>query len=296
MVNAGGTVNLLEAIRACPEPPSLVYTSTNKVYGALEDVPLVRESLRYVPAAGRWRTGIDEKRPLQFLSPYGCSKGVADQYVLDYAHSYALPAVVFRMSCIYGPCQFGTEDQGWVAHFILRSLTGEPITICGDGLQVRDLLYVDDLVDAFLIAQARMADVRGRAFNIGGGPAHTRSLLELLELLATLDHRRPAVAFAPARLGDQRYYVSNHRQFSRATGWQPKVSVDEGVRRVRSWLLEHLEHESVSAGVPALMAAVPPWSFRCGPYECRHEDRAHQPTLELRRFDLLWMPRTASPA
>src|SRR5579885_3112017 len=155
-INVRGTLNVLEAARAKQRPTPLLFTSTNKVYGALPDVDLVRQGRRYVPADPQLAGGIDERRPLDFHSPYGCSKGAADQYVLDYARCFGLPAVVFRMSCIYGPHQFGNEDQGWVAHFLIRALRGEPITIYGNGMQVRDILFVDDLVDAFLLAQANM--------------------------------------------------------------------------------------------------------------------------------------------
>jgi CDP-paratose 2-epimerase len=238
-VNARGTLNLLEAVRAQPVPPPLVYTSTNKVYGALEDVPLRRRLQGYEPVdpafAGR---GVDESRPLDHHSPYGCSKGSADQYVLDYARTYGLSTIVFRMSCIYGPHQHGTEDQGWVAHFLLRALAGLPITIYGDGCQVRDLLFVEDLVDALLLAQQHMPTESGRAFNIGGGPNNEVSLLELLELIAELNERPPLVQFDGWRLGDQRYYVSDTRRFHRATGWRPSVGVREGVARLAGWLRE----------------------------------------------------------
>src|SRR5918993_521932 len=183
-VNARGTLNLLEALRGQPAPPPMVFTSTNKVYGALDDVGLRRRNQRYEPTdPSLRRTGISENRPLDFHSPYGCSKGSADQYVLDYARTYGLPAIVFRMSCIYGPHQFGTEDQGWVAHFLIRAMNREPITIYGDGKQVRDILFVEDLVDAFVLAAKNIGVCSGRAFNIGGGAANTVSLLELLAML-----------------------------------------------------------------------------------------------------------------
>src|SRR5690606_38061665 len=170
-VNARGTLEVLEAIRACDVPPALVFTSTNKVYGCLPDVPLHDTGTRWEPTSSQLATrGIDELRPLEFRTPYGCSKGCADQYVLDYAQTFGIPATVFRMSCIYGPHQFGTEDQGWVAHFLIRALEDRPITIYGDGKQVRDVLFVDDLVDAFIRGWARIGLLSGRAFNIGGGP------------------------------------------------------------------------------------------------------------------------------
>ncbi len=238
-VNARGTLNLLEALRAQPQPPPMVFTSTNKVYGALEDVGLRRRNQRYEPTdPSLRRTGISENRPLDFHSPYGCSKGAADQYVLDYARTYGLPAIVFRMSCIYGPHQFGTEDQGWVAHFLIRAMEGLPIMLYGDGRQVRDILCVDDLVDAFLLAQQSMATESGNAFNIGGGPGNTVSLLELLEMIGELLGHKPEVEFDTWRPGDQRYYVSDTAKFQRTTGWRPRISVQEGLERLTRWLAE----------------------------------------------------------
>jgi CDP-paratose 2-epimerase len=238
-INAGGTLNLLEAIRRAEEPPPLVFTSTNKVYGGLEDVPLTSDDRRYGPADERLaRRGIGEDRRLDFHSPYGCSKGAADQYVLDYARSFGLQTAVFRMSCIYGPHQFGTEDQGWVAHFLIRALDDQPIVLYGDGKQVRDVLFVEDLVNAFMLAQRNMATISGQAFNIGGGPANTTSLVELLNLIGALHGEQPDVAFQNWRTGDQRYYVSNTGKFSAATGWMPTVSVAQGVRRLYEWLQE----------------------------------------------------------
>jgi CDP-paratose 2-epimerase len=236
-VNARGTLTLLEAIRARPEPPPLVFTSTNKVYGALEDVGLRRRNRRYEPAeAAIALRGISEQRGLDFYSPYGCSKGAADQYVRDYARTFGLPAIVFRMSCIYGPYQLGTEDQGWVAHFLIQALEGRPITLYGDGRQVRDILFVEDLVEALLLAQRAMPIEAGRVFNIGGGPDNTVSLLELLELIGEEVGHRPAVAFDGWRPGDQRYYVSDTRAFEQVTGWRPAVGVREGVARLTDWL------------------------------------------------------------
>ncbi|HEY0179086.1 MAG TPA: NAD-dependent epimerase/dehydratase family protein, partial [Dokdonella sp.] len=185
-INVRGTLNLLEALRALDRPPPLVFTSTNKVYGALDDVALEGTETRYRPEDAQIRAcGISERRPLDFHSPYGCSKGAADQYILDYARSFGLPAVVLRMSCIYGPHQHGNEDQGWVAHFLIRALERRPITLYGDGRQVRDILFVDDLVDAMLACQRQIDALRGRAFNLGGGPRNTVSLLELLDLWVT---------------------------------------------------------------------------------------------------------------
>jgi CDP-paratose 2-epimerase len=180
--------------------------------------------------------GINEDRPLDFHSPYGCSKGAADQYVIDYARTYRLPALVFRMSCIYGPHQYGNEDQGWVAHFVIRSISGKPITIYGDGMQVRDILFIDDLVDAFLLAQQHMKKLAGNAFNIGGGPGNSISLLELLDLLAELHGGDVSVRFENWRAADQRYYVADTGKFSGLTGWAPRVPVHEGVRRLYEWI------------------------------------------------------------
>jgi CDP-paratose 2-epimerase len=239
-VNAGGTLNLLEALRALDDPPPILFTSTNKVYGDLEDVELVPDGSRYVPADTDTRmSGISERRSVDFHSPYGCSKGAADQYVLDYARTFALPAVVFRMSCIYGPHQFGTEDQGWVAHFLIRALEERPITIYGDGLQVRDILFVDDLVDAMQLAHANVDRLAGQAFNIGGGPERTTSLVELIELIGEIEDRRIDVSFDAWREADQRYYVSDTRRFRDATGWHPRIGVEDGVRALHGWLREN---------------------------------------------------------
>jgi CDP-paratose 2-epimerase len=256
-VNARGTLNLLEAIRQQPVPPPLVFTSTNKVYGALEDIELHRRHQRYEPADPDIRqNGVSESRPLDFHSPYGCSKGSADQYVLDYARTFGLPALVFRMSCIYGPHQFGTEDQGWVAHFLIRALEGSPITLYGDGHQVRDILCVDDLVNAFLLAQKHMATEAGQAFNIGGGPANTVSLLELLDLIGEALGRRPEVEFDAWRPGDQRYYVSDTGKFQGRTGWKPLVNVQQGLEQLIRWLSE-TRHPRVAARVGPDRPAAP---------------------------------------
>jgi CDP-paratose 2-epimerase len=236
-VNARGTLNVLEAIRALPEAPSLLFTSTNKVYGHLEDLQLHAAATRYQPSdAEVARHGISERRPLDFHSPYGCSKGAADQYVLDYARTFGLNAAVFRMSCIYGPHQFGTEDQGWVAHFLICALQGRPLTLYGDGLQVRDVLFVEDLVDAMMLAHDNIDRLSGQAFNIGGGCSRTISLLELIDLIAATLGGRPRHRFEPWRTADQRYYVSDTSRFQRLTGWSPQVSICEGVERLSSWL------------------------------------------------------------
>jgi len=237
-VNARGTLNLLESIRTMDDRPSLLFTSTNKVYGHLDDVELYPRDRRYEPDPVVLRGGISEARPLDFHSPYGCSKGAAEQYVLDYARTFDLPAVVFRMSCIYGPHQFGTEDQGWVAHFIIQALKGRPVTLYGDGLQVRDILFVDDLVDAMLLAHASIDSTAGEAFNIGGGPSNTTSLLELLDLIETITGEPVPHTIEPWRTADQRYYVSDTSKFGAATGWRPRTNVLDGVGKLTAWLEE----------------------------------------------------------
>jgi CDP-paratose 2-epimerase len=236
-VNARGTLNVLEALRRRPDPPPLIFASTNKVYGKLfAAAQLRRAARRYEPGAAA-PLAIDETCPLELFSPYGCSKGAADQYVLDYARVYGLRTVVFRMSCLYGPRQFGTEDQGWVAHFLISALAGRPITIYGDGRQVRDLLFVDDAIEAYLLARQRVDEVGGRAFNLGGGADNACSLLQLLDHFARLGVVPPPIEFAPWRPGDQLYYVSDTARFERLTGWRAKVSIADGLARLHRWLV-----------------------------------------------------------
>lgn len=238
-VNVRGTFNVLEAIRALPAAnrPALLFTSTNKVYGCMEDVPVVEQGQRHGYAAAP--DGIAESQPLDFHSPYGCSKGAADQYVRDYARIYGLRTVVFRMSCIYGPRQWGTEDQGWVAHFLISAALGRPITIYGDGKQVRDILYVDDLVEACLRALERIESVSGEVFNLGGGPQNTISLLELLDWLAVRPSGPVAPRFDDWRPGDQRVYVSDIRKARTRLGWEPRVAVIAGLEALWGWVNEH---------------------------------------------------------
>jgi CDP-paratose 2-epimerase len=247
-VNLEGTVTLLEALRQVDRPVPLLFTSTNKVYGTLPDLELANVGDRWEPVDPVLRAvGIDERRPLDFCTPYGCSKGGADAYVLDFAKSYGLPAIVFRMSCVYGPHQYGNEDQGWVAHFVLRALAGEPLTVYGDGAQVRDILFATDLVDAMLRVYGDAERLAGAAFNVGGGPGTTISLLELIGLIEELHGTRPEVEFAAERAGDQRWYVSDTSRLRKATGWRPRVGVDEGVTRLYEWLTERDAREA-SAG------------------------------------------------
>ena len=244
-VNGLGTLNVLEAARRMQQPPSILYTSTNKVYGALDDVSLEATSARYEPTNHDLRTfGVAEDRPLEFHSPYGCSKGTADQYVLDYARTYGLAASVLRMSCIYGPRQFGNEDQGWLAHFLIRALRGEHITIYGDGRQVRDVLFVDDLVDAMLLVRSRAQELAGRVFNVGGGPDRTLSLVELLDRVERLTKKGTPLLFEPWRLADQRWYVSDPRALMRAVSWRPRIGIEEGVSRLHAWLVEQPDNRT----------------------------------------------------
>jgi CDP-paratose 2-epimerase len=248
-INALGTLNLLEALRLLHDPPPLIFTSTNKVYGSLSDMAFCESGQRYEPADHRIRDyGIDENQRLDFHSPYGCSKGTADQYVLDFARYFGLPAIVFRMSCIYGPHQFGTEDQGWVAHFLIQAIGGRRITLFGDGKQVRDILFVEDLVDALLLARERASDLAGEAFNIGGGVSNSVSLRELIALISDLEGAQPRLAWNDWRPGDQRYYVSNFFKFQAATGWSPKVNIETGVSRLHAWL-QAVDNEEILTAV-----------------------------------------------
>ena len=250
-VNLHGTLAVLEEMRRLDDPPAMIFTSTNKVYGGLDDVALEQEDGRYRPADPELLArGVGGDRPLDFCTPYGCSKGAADQYVLDYAHSFGLVTSVLRMSCIYGPHQCGNEDQGWVAHFLIRALGGEPITIYGDGRQVRDVLYVDDLVDAFLRVADHGEQLSGRAFNIGGSPANAVSLLDVLDLIGELVES-PDVEFGEWRSGDQRYYCSDISELRSATGWRPRVGPEEGIRRLHEWLCREREVRVAASAVSA---------------------------------------------
>ncbi|CAO3356284.1 SDR family NAD(P)-dependent oxidoreductase [Azospirillum melinis] len=251
-VNIRGTLAILESLRRRGARTPLVFASTNKVYGNLADVPLQLLDDAYTPADPILRAhGVGEERPLDFHTPYGCSKGAADQYVLDYARSFDLPTAVLRMSCIYGPRQMGTEDQGWVAHFLIRALKGEPITIYGDGRQVRDVLYVADAVEAYAAAWNRIEQVKGRAFNLGGGVANAVSLRQLVEHIEHLLDRRVEVSHGDWRAGDQRYYVSDTRAARRALGLSEPVDWRHGVAALADWL-----REQAAAGLHETSASV----------------------------------------
>ena len=238
-VNARGTLNILESIRELPQSVPLVFTSTNKVYGALRHLSVTASDSRYVALNDLGEHAVlDESRPLDPESPYGCSKAAADQYVRDYARCMGVPAIVFRMSCIYGPRQHGTEDQGWVAHVVRSVIEDRQIVIYGDGRQVRDVLYIDDLVNAMLLARKHASRLGGRAFNIGGGLANTLSILELIRIVRDAFGAAPRFSFADWRRGDQLYYVSDTRAFERETGWRPATGVRDGMMRLARWLRE----------------------------------------------------------
>jgi len=241
-INALGTFNLLEALRLClPKSvkgrPALFYSSTNKVYGGMEDIKVHEKGGRY-----QYRDlprGIPENRLLDFHSPYGCSKGAADQYVRDYSRIYNFPTVVFRQSCIYGYRQFGVEDQGWVAWFTIAAALGKDITVYGDGKQVRDVLFIDDLCDAYLAAFKGIRKTGGQVYNIGGGPSNQMSLLELLAFLGRYLGVPVSTKTGPWRPGDQPVFVCDISKARRDFGWRPKVRVEEGVRRLHDWVMEH---------------------------------------------------------
>ena len=253
-VNIRGTLSLLEAVRRHGRRTPVIFASTNKVYGDLADVPLELVDDAYAPVDLSIRAhGVSEARPLDFHTPYGCSKGAADQYVLDYARSFDLPTAVLRMSCIYGPRQMGTEDQGWVAHFLIRALNGEPITIYGDGRQVRDVLFAADAVQAYVSAWERIEQVKGRAFNLGGGAANAISLRQLIAHIEYLMGRKVEVSYGDWRAGDQRYYVSDTRAARQALGLPEPTDWKRGVALLAEWL--RAEKSGVTTAAPSVEAA-----------------------------------------
>ena len=221
-VNLGGTFNVLDAARKSRNKPFLLFTSTNKVYGDLGLGAPMRSNGRYIYPGHR---GVSESQPLDFHSPYGCSKGAADQYVRDFSRIYGLPTVVFRMSCIAGPRQFGTEDQGWVAHFLYSALQQRPVVIYGDGCQVRDVLCVTDLVRAFDVVRQNLPITAGQIYNVGGGLANTTSLLELINTIEDLTGCRLDHVADESRPGDQLVYVTDYSKLQRHTGWRPLMNL-----------------------------------------------------------------------
>lgn len=234
LVNALGTLNVLEAVRRFSPEAFFIYASTNKVYGGTDWVTLGKDASRYFFRAPK--NGISEDAPLDFHSPYGCSKGAADQYVRDYARIYGLRSAVFRQSCIYGPWQYGCEDQGWVAWFMIAALSGKPLTVFGDGRQVRDVLHVADLLSLYDRAWRRPKSSSGQIFNAGGGPGSTLSLRELLSWLEVRLNRKIPVTHSGWRPGDQKVYVSDISKARMRLGWEPTTSIDTGLERLLAWL------------------------------------------------------------
>jgi CDP-paratose 2-epimerase len=237
-VNALGTFNVLESARLSQSRPIVIYASTNKVYGGMEDVGVVETASGY--AYRDYPQGIPENYPLDFHSPYGCSKGTGDQYSRDYARIYDVPTVVFRQSCIYGPRQFGVEDQGWVAWFLIAAVTSRDITIYGDGKQVRDVLWVDDLLDVYQLAIDKIDVAAGQVYNVGGGPGNTLAVwAELGPMLQGLIGHPVEVDYQDWRPGDQHIFVADIRKAEQELGWQPHVGREEGVRRLYQWVADH---------------------------------------------------------
>lgn len=237
-INALGTFNLLEAARISGRKPIVIFASTNKVYGGMEEAVIVEKKKRYMYSGLLF--GVSEEQNLDFHSPYGCSKGAADQYVHDYGRIYGLPTVVFRQSCIYGPRQFGVEDQGWVAWFIIALTLGKPITIYGDGKQVRDVLYVDDLVRLFEMAIEKIKIAKGKIYNVGGGIKNTLSVWsEFGPILERLFKKKIKVSFAGWRPGDQKVYISDIRLVEKQLGWKPKIEVKTGIEKLFHWVQEN---------------------------------------------------------
>lgn len=236
-INCLGTLNILEAIRKCKNNPIMIYSSTNKVYGGMENIRTRETENKYqfqdLPE------GIDESFLLDFHSPYGCSKGSADQYTRDYARIYGLNTIVFRQSCIYGCHQFGIEDQGWMAWFVIQSVLNRQITIFGDGKQVRDVLFVEDLCDAFEKACENIEKTRGQVYNIGGGVKHNLSLLEALGLIKKNMPKELRISFQNVRPGDQKVYISNINKAKKDFGWEPKTDSETGIEKLCQWVKEN---------------------------------------------------------
>lgn len=237
-VNALGTFNILEAARKASHKPIVIYSSTNKVYGRLEDIPMKEGEKRYNL---REIDGITEKQPLDYHTPYDCSKGIGDQYTLDCSRIYGLPTVVFRQSCIYGPRQMGIGDQGWVAHFVISALHGKPITIYGSGKQVRDLLHVGDLIRAYEQAVDNIETCRGQVYNIGGGKEFSTSVLEAIELIGSFLGKKIKPSFAEVRPGDQKIFISDNLKLKEHLGWKPEVHYEDGIPELIEWAKENQE-------------------------------------------------------
>ncbi|MCI0554365.1 MAG: GDP-mannose 4,6-dehydratase [Anaerolineae bacterium] len=238
--NALGTFNALEAARLSERSPIFIYASTNKVYGGMEDVEIIEEATRWLYKNLEY--GCSETQPLDFHSPYGCSKGTGDQYVRDYARIYGLRSVVFRQSCIYGPRQFGVEDQGWLAWMMIAAVTGRQITVYGDGKQVRDVLHVNDLLNAYDTAIEKIDRANGQAYNIGGGTRNVMAIwAEFGPILERLVGRKIEVARADWRPGDQRVFYADFRKAKRELGWEPKIDLEEGMELLFNWINKNRE-------------------------------------------------------
>jgi len=237
-VNANGTFNVLEAVRLCGNKPLVIYASTNKVYGEIENVEVMEQSDKYI--LKKLMNGISEDQQLDFHSPYGCSKGCGDQYVRDYSRIYGFPTVVFRQSCIYGPRQFGIEDQGWVAWFIIAAVLGKPISIYGDGKQVRDILHIDDLIDVYDLAISTVKTTGGNIYNIGGGPNNAIAIWrEFGPILEKIHGQSIPVSYGDWRPGDQKIYISDIAKAKKDLGWSPKIGVEQGIKDLYDWVKQN---------------------------------------------------------
>jgi CDP-paratose 2-epimerase len=236
-INALGTFNLLEATRRYSPKAAFIYSSTNKVYGEMEELNIVEQNGRY--AYGDLSKGVDENQNLDFHSPYGCSKGAADQYCRDYYRIYGLKTIVLRQSCIYGYRQFGIEDQGWVAWFCIATALGKPIRIFGDGKQIRDVLFIDDLIKAFELAYKHRNKACGQVFNIGGGPKNTLSLHELIGYLEEFKKEKIILSYDSWRPGDQKVFVGNITKAKKELGWEPTINPVKGVKKLYKWVTEN---------------------------------------------------------
>ncbi len=239
-INVLGTLNLLEATRKYQPESFFIFSSTNKVYGGMENLKIKEKNEKYYLVD--YPNGIDENFNLDFHSPYGCSKGAAEQYVRDYARIYNLKTVVFRQSCIYGPYQFGMVDQGWIAYFCIQALLDKEITIYGDGKQVRDVLYIDDLIKAYWLAYKNNKKVKGEIFNIGGGKNNTVGILEFIKYLEKKLDKKINYRFAPWRPGDQKYFVSDNKKLRKILNWYPRIDLNSGFEKLLSWLKTHIKY------------------------------------------------------
>lgn len=245
-INALGTLNVLEAFRRYVPAAVFIYPSTNKVYGSLESLDVAEGERRYEFTSPEVKNGVHERHPADFYSPYGCSKGTADQYVRDYARIYNLKTLVFRQSCIYGTQQYGIEDQGWVAWFIIRALFEKPLVLYGTGKQVRDVLFVDDLVQAYEAAIQNISKTRGKIYNMGGGTGNSISLLEFISFLEKTLGKKITYQFADWRHGDQKIFIADTSAAQKDFGWAPKMGHEEGILKLCNWLKEK---ESVLRGI-----------------------------------------------